>query len=108
MVPPEPPIERLDLAAARRQWARLLARVRQRQARVLLEHNGVPLAALVHPDDLARLAQLDAERAVDFQALDAARAAFADVPDAELEREVAKAIAAVRAQRRQAVPLTGA
>jgi hypothetical protein len=34
MGPPEPPIQRLDRAAARRQWARLLARVRQRQARV--------------------------------------------------------------------------
>ncbi len=50
------------------------------------------------PEDLERLRRYDAERAARFAVLDRIGAAFADVPDEELEREVAKAVAEVRAE----------
>jgi hypothetical protein len=44
---------------------------------------------------------LEAERQADFSILDEIRDAFNDVPADEIEREVAKAVAAVRAEARQ-------
>ncbi len=72
----------------------------RRQKRVVLEKAGIPVAALVSTEDLERLKRCDAERAADFAVLDRIGAAFADVPADELEREVAKALAEVRAEMR--------
>lgn len=79
----------------------LVAEVVQRRGQVVLEANGVAVAALIPAADLARLRRYDAERAADFAIVDQMRAAFADVPDDELEREIAKAIAEVRAEMRE-------
>ena len=42
----------------------------------------------------------DAERKADFAVIERMRVAFKDVPDAELEREIAKAVADARANLR--------
>jgi hypothetical protein len=47
---------------------------------------------------LERLARLDAQREERFAVVDRMRAAFADVPTEEIEREAAKAVAEVRAE----------
>lgn len=78
----------------------LLNQVCRRKTRVLVEKSGSPIAAIVSPDDLLRLDQLDAERAERFAVIDELRDAFRDVPPEELEREAARAIAEVRAERR--------
>jgi hypothetical protein len=44
---------------------------------------------------------MEAERAERFKVLDEIRAAFKDVPADEIEREVAKAVAEVREEKRQ-------
>ncbi len=102
--PRDPETQTMNASQARADWSRTLERVYRRQARVLVKKHGIPVAAIVSVDDLARLARLDAQRAADFEALDVIRATFEDVPDEELEREVAKAIAAVRARPRDALP----
>jgi hypothetical protein len=63
---------------------------------VLFEKSGIPVAAVVTVDDLKRLQGLDASREEDFKALDATRAAFKDIPDQELEREVNRAVSEAR------------
>ena len=51
-------------------------------------------------EDLQRLDRLDRERAERFKVLEEFGEAFKDVPVEELEREVARALAEVRAERR--------
>ncbi len=73
----------------------------RRETRVIVEKSGVPVAAIISAADLERLNQLEEQRKARFKALDESRAAFKDVPDEELEREVARAIEETRAQNRQ-------
>ena len=47
-------------------------------------------AAIISAEDLERLQRLEAARQQDFAILRASQAAFADVPAAELERELAQ------------------
>ena len=102
----EPMTQTMNVTQVRENWSKVITAVFRRQKRVVLEKAGIPVAALVSAEDLARLQRYDAERAADFAVLDRIGAAFADVPDAELERAVAKAVtearADLRAEREQA------
>jgi prevent-host-death family protein len=95
-------IQTMSVTAARENWSKVVDAVFRRRQRVVLEKAGIPVAALVSAEDLERLRRYDAEREADFAVLDRIGAAFADVPADELEREVAKAVAEVRAERRAA------
>ena len=95
-----PPTETITATAARQHFASVINRVARKQARVLIEKSGIPVAGIVSAGDLRRLDQLDEERAEQFSIIDEMRAAFRDVPDEEIEREVARTIAGIRAERR--------
>lgn len=84
----------------RQHLAALLDHVFRQKTRLLVEKSGVPVAAIVSPDDLWRLVQLDAERGERFKVIDEWRAAFRDVPPDEIEREAARTLAEARAERR--------
>lgn len=90
----------IKVTDVRQHLGELLNQVFRRETRVLVEKSGIPVAAIVSPDDLRRLDQLDQERAERFQVIDELRAAFKDVPPEELEREAARAVAEVRTERR--------
>ena len=83
------------------QWPEMQDQVARREIRVVVEEGGVPIAAIVSSADLEALKRLDEERYRAVEALERMRAAFKDVPDEELEREVNRAIAEVRAEHRQ-------
>ena len=100
-----PMTQTMKISDVKNTLSSLVNKVYRKETRVLVEKSGIPVAAIVSADDLARLTRLDVQRAEDFTALDATRAVFADVPDEALEREVAKAVAAVRAKRRRAAKL---
>ena len=99
----DPKSESINSSDARAQWDAVIDRVCRDQGRVLIEENGIPVAAIVSVDDYRRLSQLELLREKQFEALDASWLAFKDVPDDEatVEREVANAVAAARAQRRK-------
>ncbi len=99
---PNPMTQTMNVTRVRENWSKTLTAVFKRQTRVVLEKAGIPVAALVSPEDLERLRRYDAQRDEDFQVIDRMRAAFADVPDEELERAVAAALAEARAARRAA------
>lgn len=103
----EPQTETIDAGAAREQWDELLERVRTGGARFLVEREGEPIAALISARDLEVFERYQHERAEDFKALDRMRAAFADVPDDEIEREIEKALAKTRAERQHATVAAG-
>ena len=85
----------------RSQFSQLLNRVSRRETRVVVEKSGVPVAAIISAQDLEELARFEAQREKDFAIIDEIRAAFKDVPDEELEREVARAVAEARAKLRE-------
>lgn len=75
-------------AEASQQFVSVINRVRGNKARIVIEERGVPVAAIVSAEDLARLDRLDAEREADFRVIDDLRDAFSDISDEEIEREV--------------------
>jgi prevent-host-death family protein len=98
---PQPPaVEVLAASEARRTFSQLLNRVHRDGAPVLIEKNGVPVAALISPRELDFLLSERAKREQAFQAIAKIQAAFADVPGDELEREIEKAVAEARAELR--------
>ena len=94
------PTETLEFADARQHLSQVVNRVARREARVLVEKSGVPVAAIVSPDDLRRLTELDERREEQFAAMAAFSEAFADVPVEELEEQVVRSLAEARAQLR--------
>jgi prevent-host-death family protein len=97
----EPVTQTMKATDARLNWSRLLNNVFRRNVRVIVEKSGVPVAAIVSAQDLERWQRLDEERVRRFQALEESQAAFADLPDEEVAREVTRAVAEVRAEGRQ-------
>ena len=76
----------------RQQWSQLLNKVFRNQTRVIVEKSGIPVAAVISAEDLARLTQLEEQRRERFKAIDRMREAFKNIPAEEIEREVSKAI----------------
>src|SRR5918997_1647891 len=91
----------IKASEARQQWSELLNKVFRKEARVIVEKSGIPVAAIISAEDLERLTRLEAERRERFKALEATWEAFNDVPPEELEQEVARALDLVRGERRQ-------
>ena len=85
---------------ARQHWSELLNDVFKGRKRIIVEKSGIPVAALVSTDDLDRLERFESQRRARFKVLEETWAAFDDVPSEELEKQIAKAIAEVRAERR--------
>lgn len=90
----------LKTSDVRSNWSQLLNKVFKEQTRVIVEKSGIPIAAVISAEDLSRLTQLEEERNERFKVIDRMRAAFKDIPDDEIERQVDKAVAEVRASKR--------
>lgn len=95
-----PTTQTVKTSEARQQWSQLVNQVGRGEIRVLVEKGGLPVAAIVSAEDLERLNRLDAQRSERFKALEESWVAFQDVPPGEVEREVAKAVAAARRKHR--------
>src|SRR5262245_55103002 len=61
-----PMTETMKASDARQQFSDVLNRVYRHEARVVVERSGIPVAAIVSAEDLARLRQYDEERAARF------------------------------------------
>ena len=97
----------VKISALKNSLSRVVNAVSHDEARVLIEKNGVPVAAIVSVSDLRRLVDIDRanrEREVEdpFAVIDRAREAFKDVPPEEIEQETDRIIARIRAENRAA------
>lgn len=92
----EPMTQIMKASEARQNFSQVLNQVFKGEKRVLVEKSGIPVAAIISAEDLQRLSQLEAEWNRDFAVIDEIREAFKDIPDQELEREVAKAVTEAR------------
>ena len=88
----------VDVLEASRRLSPLAKEVAKDGVPIIVEESGTPLAAIVPLRDLERLAQSARGREAAFSIIDEMREAFADVPTEEIEHEVAKAVAEVRAE----------
>src|SRR3954451_13192132 len=96
----EPLPRSLDVAEAQQALAEVVTTVARNGERIVVEQQGIPVAALVSMQDLARLARLDAEREERFKVFDRIGAAFAHETEEESERLAALALAEVRDEMR--------
>jgi prevent-host-death family protein len=96
----QPTMLTMKISEVKQQLNRLVNQVYRRETRVMVEKSGIPVAGIVSAEDLRRLDRLDRERVERFKVLEEFGEAFKDVPAEELEREVARALAEVRAKRR--------
>ena len=94
--------ENMNADQVRAQFDKVIDKASRKQTRVLVEKAGIPAAAIVSPADLETLQRLERQREELFKVLDRMRGAFADVPEEELEREIDRALAEVRAENRAA------
>ncbi len=85
---------------ARQKLSGLINEVFDRKNRVIIERSGIPVAAVVSPADLANLEKMEAEKEERFRVLAEMRKPFEGVPSEEIEREVERAIAEVRREKR--------
>src|SRR5487761_1442713 len=84
----------MKLTDTRQHFSEVLNEVFRGQSRVLVEKSGIPVAGIVSAHDLVRLQALEAKREEAFKALDRFGEVFKDESPEDIEREVAKAVAA--------------
>src|SRR5690349_1711496 len=102
MSQPEAITQTMSVSEARAAWEEVLDQVAHQQTRVLVEENGVLVAAVVSAEDVGLLARLDAERRARFAEIEAIRARNADLDPDAVEEDIAAEIAAMRAERSSA------
>jgi len=90
----------MKASEVRDKWSEAVDTVANDRARIRIERSGIPVAALVSPRDLEWLAERDRRLAELRETVEQMRAAFADVPEQEIEREVAKALEEAREEMR--------
>jgi len=105
-MPEQPTTQTMKISEVKQQLNRLVNQVYRHETRVMVEKSGIPVAGIVSAEDLRRLDRLDRERAERFNVLEEFAAGFADQSPEEIERETARAIAEVRAERRQKAAAT--
>ena len=88
----------IKLTEARSTFSALLNDVYRTHDRVVVEKSGIPIAAIISVADLERLDQLDIQRAADIELFKRFASHFENVSTEEVEAEVTRAIAEVRAE----------
>jgi prevent-host-death family protein len=93
----------MKVSEVKNQLSRLINAISSGEMRVLVEKNGIPVAAVVSAEDLQRLIQWEREREERFAVIDRMREAFKDVPPEEIEREADRSVAAARQRLRERI-----
>jgi hypothetical protein len=97
----EPPARSIDVEDAKHRLPELLTSVTRKNERIVIEQDGVAVAAIVSLQDLKALARLDAEREERFKVFDRIGAAFAHEDPEESDRLAALAVAEAREDMRR-------
>jgi antitoxin (DNA-binding transcriptional repressor) of toxin-antitoxin stability system len=85
-----------NVTEARKHWSELLNTVFRNRTRVIVEKSGIPVAAIVSPQDLEHLKQYEAEEARAWAVVDTIRTRNADRDPDQVLREVTEEVEAVR------------
>lgn len=90
----------MKLTDTKQHLSQVINRVARGETRVVVEKSGLPVAAIISVEEYRRFREQEARRAMRFEAIARISQAFDDVSDDELERELAKARDAARAELR--------
>lgn len=100
-LPKKRAIETMNVSESRKQYSELLNRVHRDEQQIIIEKNGIPVAAIV-PMNVVRDAEATNRRRQELRtAFKATQREFQDIPPDEIEREIEKAIAEVEEDRRR-------
>lgn len=92
----------MKASEVRQQWSETLNKVAKTKTRVIVEKSGVPVAALISTDELARYERIDREQRERFRLLlERMHAPFAALPEEQIMEDVARVIEEVREEMRQ-------
>jgi prevent-host-death family protein len=93
-----PETQSMKISDVKNQLSSLVNEIYRGEKRILIEKAGIPVAALVSADDLARLEERDRRWEEGTRAMECMSMAFADVPVDELEAEIGRIISENRRQ----------
>jgi prevent-host-death family protein len=93
-------VRNVEAAQVQRSFDDLLDEVNEQSTRVVVERDGKVVAALISATDLERLEALDRRAAEGFRAIQEIWARNADLDPDEAERDIAEAVAEMRAEAR--------
>ncbi len=96
-----PKLKSIKASEVREHWSELLNEVFRQESRIVVDKSGIPVAAIISARDLEWLQLQEAKWEQGFKVWDEIGAAFRDVPDEELEREVKRAVTEARRQLRE-------
>ncbi|HYI23778.1 MAG TPA: type II toxin-antitoxin system Phd/YefM family antitoxin [Thermomicrobiales bacterium] len=91
----------MSASEVREHFSEVVNRVARGEGRVIVEKHGAPAVAVVSLQDVRRLRHSDDIVAERTKFVDGVRSHFADVPDDELERQIEKAFAEMKNERRR-------
>ncbi|MGH2617463.1 MAG: type II toxin-antitoxin system Phd/YefM family antitoxin [Thermomicrobiales bacterium] len=92
----------MNISAVKSRLNSLVNDVYRQETRILVEKSGIPVAAIIPLPDLRRLLRLDERNREAREVVESMRAAFADVPDEEIERQTERIMNEIRAENRAA------
>lgn len=92
---------KVKIEDARKDYDALIDEASTGYRRVVLEKDGVPAAVIISPKEYERMLLRDARQERALEVVDRIKAAFADVPEDELQREIDKAVQEVRQEMRE-------
>jgi hypothetical protein len=103
-----PPSQTLNATDVRANWSQVLLDVYNHKTRVLVQKGGIPVAAIIAPDDLRRFQRSEQERAERFKVIAEGWEAFRHIDVGDVDTEAAKAVVEARAELRAETEKHGA
>jgi prevent-host-death family protein len=100
-LPKKQKTETMSVSASRKQYSEIINRVYRDQDQVIIEKNGIPVAAIVPVSTVKDVESMESRREDLQAAFEATRAEFRDIPPQEIEAEITKAISDIEESRRE-------
>lgn len=106
--PKQRTVETMSVSEARQRFSHALNRVREDDVRIVVEKSGIPVAAVVPISVFEGDQENERRREEALAAFKSAQSGFIDVPEEEIEREIAQAIEEVKQEQRLARTIASA
>lgn len=98
----KPMTQTMKISEVKSRLSSLVNDIYRQETRIVVEKSRIPVAAIIPVADLRRLIRLDEKDREAREIVEAMRAAFADVPDEEIERQTERIMNEIREENRAA------
>jgi len=90
----------IQASQVRQEWSTILNTVYKENSQVIVEKSGIPVAAIISPEELKHFNRYKEETRERLKVIEDIRLGFKGVSDEELEQEISKAVTEVRKEMR--------